>query len=244
MGRTADALWYDEVDVSAIQVIVVEWTHGNNEHLVGVDIPILLNSTPEETLAHRRARSRDGAVDSPFTTMVLELEQARLRSRAAGAAIIVARSGELLDYDGYLKAMGADLPAAGTMLNVYPDSIGGTLADLVAFVRRPELKDVFSSAYLLPSVFNTDLDRGFSVIDYGSTTGTRRPMTSPRWPTRASTSSSTSSSTTPRCCRRSSRTSSPRANAPRTPTSSSTGTRSGPATANSPPMATSSRVPS
>ena len=166
MGRTADALWYDEVDVSATQVIVVEWTHGNNEHLVGVDIPILLNSTPEETLAHRRARSRDGAVDSPFTTMVLELEQARLRSRAASAAIIVARSGELLDYDGYLKAMGADLPAAGTMLNVYPDSIGGTLADLVAFVRRPELKDVFSSAYLLPSVFNTDLDRGFSVIDY------------------------------------------------------------------------------
>ncbi|HEX5335497.1 MAG TPA: sucrose phosphorylase [Propionicimonas sp.] len=166
MGRTVDALWYDEVDVSATQVIVVEWTHGNNEHLVGVDIPILLNSTPEETLAHRRARSRDGAVDSPFTTMVLELEQARLRSRAASAAIIVARSGELLDYDGYLKAMGADLPAAGTMLNVYPDSIGGTLADLVAFVRRPELKDVFSSAYLLPSVFNTDLDRGFSVIDY------------------------------------------------------------------------------
>ncbi len=166
MGRSADALWYDEVDVSGTQVIVVEWTHGNNEHLVGVDIPILLNSTPEETLAHRRSRSRDGAVDSPFTTTVLELEQARLRSRAARAAIIVARSGELLDYDGYLRAMGADLPGAGTMLNVYPDSIGGTLADLVDFVRRPELKDVFSSAYLLPSVFNTDLDRGFSVIDY------------------------------------------------------------------------------
>ncbi len=166
MGRTPDALWYDRVDVSGIQVIVVEWTHGNNENLNGVDIPILLNSTPEETLAHRRARSRDGAVGSPFTTMVLELEQARLRSQAANAAIIVAKSGELLDYDGYLKAMVADLPGAGPMLNVYPDSIGGTLADLVAFVRRPELKDVFGSAYLLPSVFNTDLDRGFSVIDY------------------------------------------------------------------------------
>ncbi|MCA0294632.1 MAG: glycosidase [Actinobacteria bacterium] len=62
--------------------------------------------------------------------------------------------------------MGADLPGAGTMLNVYPDSIGGNLAGLVAFLRRPELKDVFSSAYLLPSIFNTDLDRGFSVIDY------------------------------------------------------------------------------
>ncbi len=166
MGRTPDALWYEEVDVSGTRVIVVEWTHGSSEHLVGVDIPILLNSTPEETLAHRRARSRDGAVDSPFTTMVLALEQARLRSQASRAAIIVARSGELLDYDGYLRAMGAALPTAGTMLNVYPDSIGGTLADLVAFIRRPELKDVFSSAYVLPSVFNTDLDRGFSVIDY------------------------------------------------------------------------------
>lgn len=52
------------------------------------------------------------------------------------------------------------------MLNVYPDSIGGKLSDLVDFIRRPELADTFSSAYLLPSVFNTDLDCGFSVIDY------------------------------------------------------------------------------
>ncbi|MCB0911506.1 MAG: sucrose phosphorylase [Propionibacteriaceae bacterium] len=166
MGRTPDALWYDAVDVRDTRVIVVEWTHGNSGFLAGVDIPILLNSTPEETLAHRRSRSRDGAVDSPFTTMVLELEQAKLHAQAPKARIIVAKSGELLDYDGYLKAMGADLPGAGVMLNVYPDSIGGTLSDLVAFVRRPELADVFSSAYLLPSVFNTDLDRGFSVIDY------------------------------------------------------------------------------
>lgn len=166
MGRTPDQLWYDAVDVRDVQVIVVEWTHGNSEFLRGVDIAILLNSTPEETLAHRRSRSRDGAVDSPFTTTVLELEQARLHAQASRAAIIVSKSGELLSHDGYRAAMGADLPGAGTMLNVYPDSIGGTLAGLVAFLRRPELKDVFSSAYLLPSIFNTDLDRGFSVIDY------------------------------------------------------------------------------
>ena len=53
------------------------------------------------------------------------------------------------------------------MLNVYPDSIGGTLGDVVALLRRPELRGVFDSMYVLPSVFNTDLDRGFSVIDYG-----------------------------------------------------------------------------
>lgn len=55
---------------------------------------------------------------------------------------------------------------AGPMLNAYPDSIGGTLADMVKFLQMPELKDVFQSFYVLPSIFNTDLDRGFSVIDY------------------------------------------------------------------------------
>lgn len=52
------------------------------------------------------------------------------------------------------------------MLNAYPDSIGGQLADIVAFLSRDELKNVFYSFYILPSVFNTDLDRGFSVVDY------------------------------------------------------------------------------
>ena len=55
---------------------------------------------------------------------------------------------------------------AGPMLNAYPDSIGGTLGDIVKFLRNPGLKDVFQSFYILPSIFNTDLDRGFSVIDY------------------------------------------------------------------------------
>ena len=55
---------------------------------------------------------------------------------------------------------------AGPMLNAYPDSIGGTLGDIVKFLQTPELKGVFQSFYILPSIFNTDLDRGFSVIDY------------------------------------------------------------------------------
>lgn len=54
----------------------------------------------------------------------------------------------------------------GPMLNLYPDSIGGTLKDIVGFIKNPALKDVFQSLYILPSIFNTDLDRGFSVIDY------------------------------------------------------------------------------
>jgi len=55
---------------------------------------------------------------------------------------------------------------SGPMLNAYPDSIGGTLSDIVEFLKTPQLKDVFQSFYILPSLFNTDLDRGFSVIDY------------------------------------------------------------------------------
>jgi sucrose phosphorylase len=57
--------------------------------------------------------------------------------------------------------------SAGPMINAYPDSIGGHLGDIAAFLARPELEGVFESFYILPSLFHTDLDRGFSVIDYG-----------------------------------------------------------------------------
>ncbi len=54
----------------------------------------------------------------------------------------------------------------GPMLNAYPDSVGGRLSDIAALLKRDEFRDVFRSFYILPSVFNTDLDRGFSIIDY------------------------------------------------------------------------------
>jgi glycosidase len=63
--------------------------------------------------------------------------------------------------------MGRHLPGTGPMLNVYPDSVGGTVGDLVDLVTDPAAAGAFSAVYMLPSVFNTDLDRGFSVIDYG-----------------------------------------------------------------------------
>lgn len=52
------------------------------------------------------------------------------------------------------------------MLNLYPDSIGGDLAGFCAVLDREELFDTFSSVYLLPSIYHSDLDRGFSVINY------------------------------------------------------------------------------
>ena len=54
----------------------------------------------------------------------------------------------------------------GPMLNDDPDSCGGKLSDIVSVLSKDEFKDVFQSFYILPSIFNTDLDRGFSVIDY------------------------------------------------------------------------------
>ena len=52
------------------------------------------------------------------------------------------------------------------MLNLYPDSLGGTLRDVAALLGRDEVKGAFASLYVLPSLFHSDLDRGFSVIDF------------------------------------------------------------------------------
>ncbi len=62
-------------------------------------------------------------------------------------------------------AVNRDLPN-GVMLNTYPDSIGGTLSNIVSMLERPEFKYAFSLFYILPTFFNSDLDRGFSIIDY------------------------------------------------------------------------------
>lgn len=105
MGRDAAALWYDEVDFSGINILIIEWTHGNSKNYNGVDIPILLNSTPAETLEHRRLRNRDGGIDSPFTTLVLELEQNLLIRDAHKAKIILSKAGEILSYESYLDLM-------------------------------------------------------------------------------------------------------------------------------------------
>jgi sucrose phosphorylase len=52
------------------------------------------------------------------------------------------------------------------MLNAYPDSMGGTLSYIINLLKKPEFENCVRSFYILPSLFNTDLDRGFSVINY------------------------------------------------------------------------------
>jgi|WetSurSiteA1Bulk_404760.scaffolds.fasta_scaffold01876_5 hypothetical protein len=109
MGREETELWYDHIDFSDKNVMIIEWTHGNNDNLQGVDIPILLNSTPGETLEHRRSRNRDGATDSPFTSMVLEIEQGMLISQAVKAKLIISKSNEILAYRDFLRLMIGEL---------------------------------------------------------------------------------------------------------------------------------------
>lgn len=101
MGREQSALWYNRVDMRNVSVLIVEWTHGNNDLLAGVDIPIFLHSTPQETLEHRRLRARDGVPDSQFVTMVLEIEQELLQSQAHKAEIIVTKNGNVLNWERY-----------------------------------------------------------------------------------------------------------------------------------------------
>lgn len=105
MGREDTELWFEKVDFSKTNVLIIEWTHGNSDNYTGVDIPILLNSTPQETLEHRKARNRDKGIDSAFTTLVLNLEQEMLYAQAHKAKIIVSKSSELLSYEEYLQLM-------------------------------------------------------------------------------------------------------------------------------------------
>ncbi len=56
----------------------------------------------------------------------------------------------------------------GVILNAYPDSIGNNLGDMTTMLQMPEFQNVFSLFYILPTFFNSDLDRGFSIIDYNT----------------------------------------------------------------------------
>lgn len=74
--------------------------------LKNTNLKVFFNSTPEETRACRVARSRDAGADSPFVTMVLEIEQAMLNRRACDADLIQNRDGTMVDTAAYAAAQG------------------------------------------------------------------------------------------------------------------------------------------
>lgn len=95
LGGSDDELRYEPVDVAGVSVLILEWTHAHSPHVCGVDVPVLLESTPEQTLGHRLQRNRDQRVDSPFTALVLSIEQAQLAVRADQVRFIVGRDGHV-----------------------------------------------------------------------------------------------------------------------------------------------------
>ena len=103
MGRVPDDIHFEAVDFRSVDVLIIEWTHGNNPALKGVDFPVFLYSTPEETLAHRLSRGRDKGVDNPFTKLVLQLEQEKLNKYAQSARLIVSETGEVISYGDIKK---------------------------------------------------------------------------------------------------------------------------------------------
>ena len=103
MGRVQEDIHFEAIDFRSVEVLIIEWTHGNNPALKGVDFPVFLYSTPEETLAHRLSRGRDKGVDNPFTKLVLHLEQERLNKYAQSARLIVTKTGEVISYEDIEK---------------------------------------------------------------------------------------------------------------------------------------------
>ncbi len=97
MGRDPASLWYEKVCFSGIRVLIIEWTHAGSAYLRGVDIPVMLMSTPQETLGYRQMRNRDEAIDSAFTSLVLGIEQEKLMSQLPEAKIIISFEGEVVD---------------------------------------------------------------------------------------------------------------------------------------------------
>jgi alpha-galactosidase len=96
-GGAEHGIWLEKVDFREVDVMFVEWTHALSESLHGVDIGIYLNSTPEETLARRVARGRDAGADSPFVSLVLEVEQAKLERQSLTAQIVACEKAGILD---------------------------------------------------------------------------------------------------------------------------------------------------
>lgn len=97
MGREEGEISYQATDFRDIQILLIEWTHGGSEFLSGVDIPIYIDSTPEETLQKRVKRNRDKNADSELIKTVLEIEQKKLLNQAKNAKIVVGRDGGIYE---------------------------------------------------------------------------------------------------------------------------------------------------
>jgi hypothetical protein len=76
-----------ETEVSSLNSLIFE---GTWSCLVQPnDLKVFLYATPEETMAHRKARNRDGGVGSPIVETVLSIEQEKLEKISQDIAHLV-----------------------------------------------------------------------------------------------------------------------------------------------------------
>ena len=97
MGRKDGDISSEETDFTGVSVMLVEWTHGGSEYLKGVDIPVFLESSPEETKERRIRRNRDENAASPFICRVVELEQEKLDIQKGHARLVVGKDKEVYE---------------------------------------------------------------------------------------------------------------------------------------------------
>ena len=97
MGREDGEISSEETDFSGISVLLLEWTHGGSDDLHGVDLPVFLESSPEETRERRIRRNRDENAASPFICRVVELEQEKLEVQRKNAGLIVGKDGNVYE---------------------------------------------------------------------------------------------------------------------------------------------------
>lgn len=97
MGREDGEISSEETDFTGVSVMLVEWTHGGSEYIKGVDIPVFLESSPEETKERRIRRNRDENAASPFICRVVELEQEKLDIQKGHARLVVGKDKEVYE---------------------------------------------------------------------------------------------------------------------------------------------------
>ena len=97
MGREDGEISSEETDFFGISVLLLEWTHGGSDDLHGVDLPVFLESSPEETKERRIRRNRDENAASPFICRVVELEQEKLEVQRKNAGLIVGKDGSVYE---------------------------------------------------------------------------------------------------------------------------------------------------
>lgn len=97
MGREDGDISSEETDFTGVSVMLVEWTHGGSEYLKGVDIPVFLESSPEETKERRIRRNRDENAASPFICRVVELEHEKLDIQKGHARLVVGKDKEVYE---------------------------------------------------------------------------------------------------------------------------------------------------